>query len=143
MPPKSSDGWSLMQMNHPDVALSGMPRAIEITPSLCSSPVTLVRSSAIGGKPDFALSGLTPAWITSIFTVLSGYLYIWFLRHVTAQAIGILAYIEPVSGALLAWALLDEALTWPVVVGGALVIAAGAAVVLLEPADAAALGSGA
>jgi drug/metabolite transporter (DMT)-like permease len=73
-----------------------------------------------------------------VFTALSGYLYIWFLRHVTAQAIGILAYIEPVSGALLAWALLDEALTWPVVVGGALVIAAGAAVVLLEPADAAA-----
>jgi drug/metabolite transporter (DMT)-like permease len=77
------------------------------------------------------------------FTALSGFLYIWFLRHVTAQAIGILAYIEPVSGALLAWALLGETLTWPVVVGGALVIASGAAVVLLEPADAAALGSGA
>jgi drug/metabolite transporter (DMT)-like permease len=73
-----------------------------------------------------------------VFTALSGYLYLWFLRHVTAQAIGILAYIEPVSGALLAWALLDESLTWPVVAGGALVIIAGGAVVLLEPADAAA-----
>jgi drug/metabolite transporter (DMT)-like permease len=73
-----------------------------------------------------------------VFTALSGYLYIWFLRHVTAQAIGILAYIEPVSAALLAWAVLDEALTWQVVVGGLLVIAAGATVVFLEPADAAA-----
>jgi drug/metabolite transporter (DMT)-like permease len=72
-----------------------------------------------------------------VFTALSGYLYIWFLRHVTAQAIGVLAYIEPVSAALLAWALLDEALGWPVVAGGALVILAGATVVLLEPADAA------
>ncbi len=71
-----------------------------------------------------------------VFTALSGYLYIWFLRHVTAQAIGILAYIEPVSAALLAWAVLDEALTWQVVVGGLLVIAAGATVVFLEPADA-------
>ncbi len=73
-----------------------------------------------------------------VFTALSGYLYIWFLRHVTAQAIGILAYIEPVSAALLAWAFLDEALTWQIVVGGLLVIAAGATVVFLEPADAAA-----
>jgi drug/metabolite transporter (DMT)-like permease len=73
-----------------------------------------------------------------VFTALSGYLYIWFLRHVTAQAIGILAYIEPVSAALLAWAFLDETLTWQIVVGGLLVIAAGATVVFLEPADAAA-----
>jgi drug/metabolite transporter (DMT)-like permease len=73
-----------------------------------------------------------------VFTALSGYLYIWFLRHVTAQAIGILAYIEPVSAALLAWAVLDEALNWQVVVGGLLVIAAGATVVFLEPQDAAA-----
>jgi drug/metabolite transporter (DMT)-like permease len=73
-----------------------------------------------------------------VFTALSGYLYIWFLRHVTAQAIGVLAYIEPVSAALLAWALLDEALGWQVIVGGVLVIVAGATVVFLEPADAAA-----
>ena len=71
------------------------------------------------------------------FTALSGYLYIWFLRHVTAQTIGILAYIEPVSAALLAWAILDEGLTWQVLVGGGLVILAGVMVVLLEPADAA------
>jgi drug/metabolite transporter (DMT)-like permease len=72
-----------------------------------------------------------------VFTALSGYLYITFLRHVTAQAIGVLAYIEPISAALMAWAFVDEALTWPVIVGGALVIAAGATVVFLEPADAA------
>jgi drug/metabolite transporter (DMT)-like permease len=72
-----------------------------------------------------------------VFTALSGYLYIWSLRHVTAQTIGILAYIEPVSAALMAWAFLDEALTWQIVVGGSLVIAAGATVVFLEPEDAA------
>jgi drug/metabolite transporter, DME family len=73
-----------------------------------------------------------------VFTALSGYLYIWLLRRVTAQAIGVLAYIEPVSAALLAWAILGEELGWPVLVGGALVILAGLAVVLLEPEDAAA-----
>ena len=55
-----------------------------------------------------------------VFTALSGYLYIWSLRHVTAQAIGILAYIEPVSAALMAWAFLGESLNGQIVVGGAL-----------------------
>lgn len=73
-----------------------------------------------------------------VFTALSGYLYIWFLRHVTAQAIGILAYIEPVSAAVLAWAISGEELNWQVLAGGALVIVAGLLVVLLEPEDAAA-----
>jgi drug/metabolite transporter (DMT)-like permease len=72
-----------------------------------------------------------------VFTALSGYLYIWSLRHVTAQTIGILAYIEPVSAALMAWAFLGESLNWQIVVGGGLVIAAGATVVFLEPEDAA------
>jgi drug/metabolite transporter (DMT)-like permease len=71
-----------------------------------------------------------------VFTALSGYLYVWLLRRVTAQAIGILSYIEPVSAALLAWALLNEPLTWQIALGGALVIAAGLLVVFLEPADA-------
>jgi drug/metabolite transporter (DMT)-like permease len=72
------------------------------------------------------------------FTAVSGYLYIWLLRRVTAQAIGVLAYIEPVSAALLAWAILGEELGWPVLVGGALVILGGLTVVVLEPEDAAA-----
>lgn len=72
------------------------------------------------------------------FTAVSGYVYIWLLRRVTAQAIGVLAYIEPVSAALLAWAILGEELGWPVLAGGALVILGGLTVVVLEPEDAAA-----
>lgn len=73
------------------------------------------------------------------FTALSSYVYIWLLRRVTAQAVGLLAYLEPVSASLLAWAILDQGLGWQVVVGGLLVIAAGLLVVLYEPADAAAV----
>jgi drug/metabolite transporter (DMT)-like permease len=68
-----------------------------------------------------------------VFTAVSGYLYIWLIRKVTAQTMGVVAYLEVVSGALLAWAVLGEALTWQVVVGGALIILGGLAVVLLEP----------
>lgn len=83
-----------------------------------------------------------------VFTGLSGFIYISLLRRVTAQAIGILAFLEPVTGALLAWAILGQALGWQVAAGGALVVAAGLVVVLYEPGDAspveaAALGSAA
>lgn len=74
-----------------------------------------------------------------VFTALQGFLYVWLIRKVTAQAIGVLAYLEVVSAALLAWVIFDEALSWQGVVGGMLIIASGLAVVLFEPEDAALL----
>jgi len=52
--------------------LHNYTRAIEIAPSVWRRPVTLVRSMGIGGKPSLARSAFTPAWMTSIFTGLSG-----------------------------------------------------------------------
>jgi drug/metabolite transporter (DMT)-like permease len=74
-----------------------------------------------------------------VFTGVSGLLYVTFLGHVTAQAIGVLAFVEPVSASLLAWAILDQSIGAAVLVGGALVLLAGAVVVVREPADAAAV----
>ena len=74
-----------------------------------------------------------------VFTGLTGLLYLTLLGHVTAQAAGVLAFIEPVSASLLAWALLDQSLTGAVLVGGALILAGGIVVVLREPSDAAAI----
>jgi len=86
--------------------------------------------------PESGLDALYVACLGIVFTGLSGFVYISLLRRVTAQAIGILAFLEPVSGALLAWAILGQALGWQVAVGGALVVAAGLAIVLYEPGDA-------
>jgi drug/metabolite transporter (DMT)-like permease len=69
-----------------------------------------------------------------LLTAASGVAYISLLRVVTAQAAGLLAYLEPVSASFLAWAILDQPLNWQVVVGGAAVLAAGALVVLYEGA---------
>jgi DME family drug/metabolite transporter len=74
-----------------------------------------------------------------VFTALSGLIYVWLLRRVTAQAVGILAFLEPVSAALLAAAILDQPLGGAILVGGALVLAAGLLVVVYEPGDAAAV----
>lgn len=69
-----------------------------------------------------------------VFTALSGFAYVWLLRRVTAQAVAVLSYIEPVSAALLAWAILGESIGWEVVVGGLLIVAGGLTVVVREPA---------
>jgi drug/metabolite transporter (DMT)-like permease len=54
---------------------------------------------------------------------------------VTAQAAGLLAYLEPVSASFLAWAILHQALGWEVALGGAAVLAGGVLVVLYEVAE--------
>jgi drug/metabolite transporter, DME family len=72
-----------------------------------------------------------------VFTALSGLVYVWLLRHVTAQAVGILAYLEPVSAAVLAWAILGQPLGAAVLGGAALVVASGALVVVAGPREAA------
>lgn len=71
-----------------------------------------------------------------VFTGLSTLVYATLLRRVTAQAAGVLTFLEPVAGVVLAWALLDQRPGPGTLLGGALVVAAGVAVVLLEPADA-------
>ena len=60
--------------------VSGPSRAIETAPSTCDRPVTLVRSSAIGGKYSFSRPALAAAWMTSILTLLVGWLSIVTVR---------------------------------------------------------------
>ena len=47
----------------------------------------------------------------------------------TAQAAGVLTFLEPVSAIVLAWAFLDQSLPTQGILGGALVLLAGIAVV--------------
>ena len=99
--------------------------AVVLAPFLVTSERVLPREGEIG---YVVLLGV-------VFTGLSSFIYIWLLRKVTAQAIGVLAYIEPVSASLLAWALLGQPLTLQVIVGGLLIIVAGLAVVIYEPSE--------
>ena len=68
-----------------------------------------------------------------VLTGLTGVLYVAGLRWVPATTAGILAYMEPVSAALLAAAILGEALTPAVIVGGLAIVAAGVAVAMRSP----------
>jgi drug/metabolite transporter (DMT)-like permease len=71
-----------------------------------------------------------------LLTGVSTLIYATLLRHVTAQTAGVLTFLEPVAGVLLAWALISEEPGAATLAGGALVLAAGLAVVLLGPGEA-------
>ena len=77
------------------------------------------------------------ALIGVVYTALSGLIWLTLLRHVTAQAMGFLSYFEPVSASLLAWLILGQPLGLAVVLGGVIVLVAGAVVVLREPTESA------
>jgi DME family drug/metabolite transporter len=70
----------------------------------------------------------------ALLTAAAGVLYMRALKDVTAQSAGLLAYLDPLSASLLAWAILGQHLGWQVVVGGVAVLAGGALVVLYEGA---------
>ena len=70
-----------------------------------------------------------------VLTGISTLVYVVLLRHVSAQAAGVLTFLEPVAGVLLAWALVSEEPGGWTLAGGALVLTAGVVVVLLEPSE--------
>lgn len=69
-----------------------------------------------------------------VHTALGVSLYLAALARVPATQVGILGYLEPVSVVVLAWLVLGDRPTWTTVAGGALVLAAGATVVLASTA---------
>lgn len=89
--------------------------------AVCVSPfLVTARASAIGHSIVSLLA------LGAIHTGLCGVLYFRAMQVVKAQHMGILAYLEPVTAVLWAWLFLQESPAVLTLVGGLLVIAAGA-----------------
>jgi drug/metabolite transporter (DMT)-like permease len=100
--------------------------------ALVVAPLLLLPGRSVPGADEWPWVIVLGALLTAVL----GVFYVRSLRHVTAQAAGLLAYIEPVSASFLAWAILSEPLGWEIALGGASVLAGGALVVLYEGVDA-------
>jgi drug/metabolite transporter, DME family len=96
------------------------------------SPILLVAGRVV---PSGADEWSVVLALGIVFTGLSTLVYVTLLRRVTAQAAGVLTFLEPVAGVVLAWALLGQSPGGSTLVGGVLVLAAGVAVVLLGPSE--------
>jgi drug/metabolite transporter (DMT)-like permease len=93
----------------------------------------LVLSPALLFTSFDGVSGRDVAYLLIMGVLLTGFtgvVYVGALRWVPATTAGILAYMEPVSAAVLAALILGERLTPAIVVGGIAIVAAGVAVAL-------------
>ncbi len=88
----------------------------------------------VGGRivPDHAGEWGAVLVLGVALTGLSTLAYASLLRRVTAQTAGALTYLEPVCAVFLAWLLIGERPGAATVVGGALVLVAGLAVVVFD-----------
>ncbi|MFE9928913.1 EamA family transporter [Streptomyces sp. NPDC005533] len=96
--------------------------------------VGLVRGEQHGLDPA-AFS--TASWLGLGYLVLFGSLvgftsYVWLLRAAPLSLVATYAYVNPVVAVALGALILGEALTWPIVVGGAIVVAAVGVIVSTE-----------
>jgi drug/metabolite transporter (DMT)-like permease len=86
----------------------------------------LTRDISLGGNvaswhlPVWALA----TWMIVLGTIVPFFLLVSALRHVSATRAGIIAMLEPVAGALVAWAWLGESLDGVQLAGAAVVLAA-------------------
>jgi drug/metabolite transporter (DMT)-like permease len=70
-----------------------------------------------------AKTWLMMAYLT-VSTMLAFTSYVWLLANARISLVSTHAYVNPVVAVLLAWLLLSEPLTWPIVAGGLIVVAA-------------------
>jgi drug/metabolite transporter (DMT)-like permease len=101
----------------------------EGTSTLVLSPALLFASYGELGAADIGYLLV----LGIVLTGLTGVIYVGALKWVPATTAGILAYMEPVSAAVLAALILDEALTAAVIAGGAAIVAAGVVVAVRTP----------
>lgn len=93
----------------------------------------------LAGAPAGAIRSALPALVALgvVHTGLAGILYFRSLGLVKAQHAGVIIYLEPAAAVLYAWIFLAEAPSALTLLGGALVVAAGLAIALGAPAEAA------
>ena len=107
---------------------------------LCGGAALLIASSLKGELAGFSLSQVSPAsWAGLGYLVFGGSVvaftaYVWLLDHVRAPLVATFTFVNPIIAVGLGWAVLDERLTLPMLVGFALVVASVIAVWRLEAA---------
>ncbi len=69
-------------------------------------------------KTWFALSYLVIFGSVVAFTA-----YVWLVANAPISLVATYAYVNPVIAVFLGWLILDEKITWPIVAGGAIVVA--------------------
>lgn len=106
--------------------------AVITTWQLAIASVTM--SPALFGADWGAVARDAPvlALLGVVYTGILGVVFFTGMRDLPAQTVGVLFYLEPASAVLYAWWLLSERPTATTALGGAMIIAAGLAIIVID-----------
>jgi drug/metabolite transporter (DMT)-like permease len=88
--------------------------------------VTLIVILLVARQPMFGFSLEAYGWVLALALgpqIIGHSTLNWALRFLSATFVAIVTLVEPIGSGILAYILLDEAITWPTAIGGAMVLA--------------------
>ncbi|MCX4627804.1 EamA family transporter [Streptomyces sp. NBC_01443] len=130
--------WSLGSFSASKLSLPGNPFTGSAYQMLAGGAGGIFVGLLRGEHQDLDWAGYsTASWLALGYLVVFGSLvaftaYAWLLQSAPLSLVATYAYVNPVVAVALGALILDEALTWPILVGGAVVVAAVCVIVSTE-----------
>jgi drug/metabolite transporter (DMT)-like permease len=128
--------WSLGSWSMPRLALPKDPFVVTVYEMLFGA-VFLLLGALLRGEDVVPSAAPVRAWLAWGYLVVFGSVvafsaYVWALDAAPISLVATYAYVNPVVAVFLGWLILAEPITLPILVGGAVVVAAVAIVVAAE-----------
>ena len=131
----SAGCWAVGSFLQPRLQLPANTFATTAYQLLASGLVLTLGGLAFGERWTF--DAPLGAWLVlgylTVASVVAYSTYVWLLAHAPISLVSTHAYVNPVVAVLLGWAWLSEPITWPVVVGGGVVLVAVGLVMAERP----------
>jgi drug/metabolite transporter (DMT)-like permease len=130
--------WSIGSFTAPRLQLPKDPFVTSVYEMGAGAVLMYVVAAARGEFGEFHLSQVSGesagAWVYLVFagSVMAFTAYVWLLSNAPISLVATYAYVNPAVAVVLGALLLGESITWPILVGGAVVIASVAIVVSVE-----------
>ena len=131
----SAGCWAVGSFLQPRLQLPANTFATTAYQLLASGLVLTLGGLAFGERWTF--DAPLGAWLVlgylTVASVVAYSTYVWLLAHAPISLVSTHAYVNPVVAVMLGWAWLSEPITWPVVVGGGVVLVAVGLVMAERP----------
>ena len=127
--------WAFGSYLQPRLWLPADPFVVAVWEMIWGGLMMLALGAVIGERFTFDYPAKT--WFALAYLVLFGSVvaftaYVWLVANAPISLVATYAYVNPVIAVFLGWLILDERITWPIVLGGAIVVAAVALVITSE-----------
>lgn len=127
--------WALGSYVQPRLWLPANPFVVAVWEMIFGGAMMVALGLSVGETMTFDYPAKT--WFALGYLVIFGSViaftaYVWLVANAPISLVATYAYVNPVIAVFLGWLILDEKITWPIVAGGAIVVAAVALVITSE-----------